>query len=193
MEGTRRSSSGGGRAEDSGGGLIEVARGHLARCLGRVPRRFVLVSVPDETLLLIVGDTVEAEYPVSTSRVGIDGREGSHGTPRGVHRIARKIGAGVPPGAVFEARRPTGEVWQPGQEEPARDLILSRILTLEGLEEGVNRGEGCDSLARCIYIHGTNYEGTIGRPGSKGCVRMTNQDVLDLFSRIEEGDPVVIV
>jgi UDP-N-acetylmuramate--alanine ligase len=118
---------------------------------------------------------------------------------------------------VFESRRPTGQVWQSSAARPDEpsfptgaapevgagdapapssgdaDLILSRILTLAGQEEGVNRGHGCDSQARYIYIHGTNHEDRIGQPVSHGCVRLTNTDVIDLFAKVEEGDPVVIV
>jgi UDP-N-acetylmuramate--alanine ligase len=82
-------------------------------------------------------------------------------------------------------------VWNGGPR--ADDLILTRILTLEGLEEGVNRGPGHDSLARYIYIHGTNHEDALGRPVSHGCVRMANADMIDLFERLTVGDPVVIV
>src|SRR5262249_9656658 len=127
----------------------------------------------------------------STAANGIGGQEGSNRTPPGWHRIHSKIGAGAESGTVFESREPTGRVWR-GENEAA-DLILTRILRLDGLEAGVNRGSGCDSLERYIYIHGTNHEDTLGRPGSHGCVRMANADVIELFDRIREGDPVVIV
>ena len=114
-----------------------------------------------------------AAWPVSTARNGIGGAEGSFRTPPGWHAIHRRIGEGAAHGAVFVSR----------QSRPARrwrgearddDLILTRILTLDGLEEGVNRGAGCDSLARYIYLHGTNHEELLGRPASHGCVRLFN-------------------
>ena len=111
-------------------------------------------------------------------------------TPPGWHRIHARIGEGAPSGAVFVSREATGDRWK-GEPEAA-DLILTRILTLEGLEDGVNRGPGHDSLERYIYIHGTNHEEELGRPASHGCVRMGNADVIDLFARVAVGDPVVV-
>jgi UDP-N-acetylmuramate--alanine ligase len=108
-----------------------------------------------------------------------------------VHRLERRIGAGEPPGAVFVDREPTGARWT--GEPASEDLILSRVLTLDGQEEGLNRGPGCDSLARTIYIHGTNHEGMLGVPASHGCIRLSNRDVIDLFDRVEVGDPVIVV
>jgi lipoprotein-anchoring transpeptidase ErfK/SrfK len=168
------------------------ARECLSRCLGEVPGRCVFVNVAAQRLLLLGQGVTETGYPVSTSRAGISAAENSHGTPPGVHRIAKKIGGGMPAGTIFKDREPTGEIWTPGRDTD-EDLILTRILTLEGLENRVNRGAGVDSLARYIYIHGTNHETEIGKPVSGGCIRMTNTDIIDLFDRVEEGDPVVIV
>jgi UDP-N-acetylmuramate--alanine ligase len=129
---------------------------------------------------------------VSTAAVGVESREGSGGTPPGVHVVDRRIGDGATSGTVFESREPTGRVWTAGDGDEA-DLILTRILTLDGREDGVNRGPGVDSRERYIYIHGTNHEENVGRPVSGGCVRMTNVDVVELFDRVDEGDPVVII
>ncbi len=158
-------------------------------------RRWLLVDVTEQRLLLVREGAVERDYPVSTAAAGIDGTEGSHGTPPGLHVIERKIGAGLPAGTVFVSRVPTGDTWPADRNGQASegDLVLSRILTLAGQEEGVNRGPGCDSLARYIYIHGTNHEDRIGEPVSHGCIRLRNADVIDLFARVEEGDPVVIL
>jgi len=173
---------------------LERADVCLKRCFGEMPGRCLIVNVASQRMALLVDGAVVCGYGASTAKVGVDAREGSGGTPPGVHCIARKIGAGAPEGAVFKNRVPTGKMWLPGgPESPDEELILSRILTLEGLEEGVNRGPGVDSLARYIYIHGTNHEREIGTPVSGGCIRMTSADVIDLFDRVEEGDPVVIV
>src|SRR5207244_508090 len=134
---------------------------------------------------------VVAEYPISTAVAGIGGEDGSFRTPPGWHRIDARIGDGAPTGAIFMSREHTGELWR--GEPTAGDLILTRVLTLEGLEAGVNLGPGHDSRARYIYIHGTNHEDALGRPDSHGCVRMANAAVIDLFDRVAEGDPVVIV
>jgi UDP-N-acetylmuramate--alanine ligase len=151
------------------------------------------VDVSRQRLLLIQGGTVAKVYRVSTAAAGLNAKENSYGTPPGIHSIEKKIGAGMPTGTVFESREPTGQVWRP--EEPAKkeDKILSRVLTLTGLENGVNHGPGLDSSTRYIYIHGTNHEDQIGEPLSQGCIRLTNRDVIDLFDRVEQGDLVVIV
>lgn len=163
--------------------------------------RWLLVDVAAQRLHLMAGPAPVRDWPVSTAAAGVDAREGSGGTPPGVHRIARRIGADAPPGMVFVSREPTGLVWPHALEgggdasgEPLPDdLILSRVLTLEGLEDGINRGPGVDSLARYIYLHGTNAEERLGTPSSHGCVRLANADVIALFDLVREGDPVVIV
>jgi UDP-N-acetylmuramate--alanine ligase len=154
-------------------------------------RRWLLVDLAGQRLALVETGRVTGLWPVSTAAAGPDNREDSGGTPTGVHRIERRIGLEAAPGAVFVSREPTGEEWHGEPDE--RDLILTRVLTLEGLEDGVNRGPGVDSRARYIYIHGTNHEDRIGEPVSHGCVRMTNRDVAALADRVREGDPVVIV
>jgi hypothetical protein len=156
-----------------------------------MPARLLVVDVARQGLALLISGRLAASYPVSTAAAGIGGEDGSLRTPPGWHRIADRVGAGAPAGTVFESRVPTGRRWS--GEPDAEDLILTRILTLEGLEDGINRGPGHDSLARYIYIHGTNHEDALGRPASHGCVRMAGADVVDLFERVETGDPVVIV
>jgi len=159
--------------------------------------RWLLVDVFTQRLILLQDSRMMATWPVSTASVGLDNRQDSRGTPCGLHRIARKIGEGAEPDMIFESRQPTGILWRRaasrGRESQKGDLILTRILTLDGLEDGVNRGPGIDSLARYIYIHGTNHEGAVGSPESGGCMRMTSNDVVELFDQVEEEDPVVIL
>jgi UDP-N-acetylmuramate--alanine ligase len=164
----------------------------IAELLGHEPVRWLLVESDRQVVSLVEDGTAIATWPCSTAAAGIDPREGSGGTPPGLHRIAARIGAGAAPGAVFDSREPTGETWDPRTPADDRDLVLTRILTLDGLEEGVNRGPGVDSLARYIYLHGTNHEDRVGEPCSHGCVRLRNDDIADLFARVAEGDPVVI-
>ena len=102
----------------------------------------------------------------------------------------RRIGEDAGRGCVFASREPTGETWC--GEARDDDLILTRILTLDGLEEGVNRGPGHDSLERYIYLHGTNHERLLGRPVSHGCIRLSNADICRLFDGMREGDHVLI-
>lgn len=156
-----------------------------------LPPRLLVVDVERQVLTLLISGYPATAYPVSTAAAGIGGEDGSLRTPPGWHRIHARIGEGAADGAVFESRVPTGRLWR--GEAAADDLILTRVLTLEGLEEGVNRGPGHDSLERFIYIHGTNHEAELGRPVSHGCVRMANADVRDLFERVAPGDPVVMV
>lgn len=155
-----------------------------------IPDRLFLIDVERQIATLIESGAAVASWPVSTARNGIGGAANSFKTPPGWHRIDAKIGTGAGSGTVFSSREPTGDVWQ---GEPCEsDLILTRILTLDGLEEGVNRGPGCDSLERYIYIHGSNHEALIGRPASCGCVRLSNADVTALFDQAREGDFVLI-
>ena len=156
--------------------------------------RLIRVSIPDQRLELLESGVVVASYPVSTARNGPGERRDSGCTPRGWHRVRIKIGAGSPLNAVFVGRRPTGEIY--GSElaagYPERDWILTRILWLTGLEAGFNRGGDQDTLRRYIYIHGCPDEAPMGIPLSHGCIRMRNQDVLDLFDRVEAGDWVFV-
>jgi lipoprotein-anchoring transpeptidase ErfK/SrfK len=130
------------------------------------------------------GRKVAAEFPVSTSRFGLGFEEGSYKTPTGKFRIARKIGCRAAPWTIFRARRNTGRKARPGGEE---DLVLTRILTLDGLQK-----RNANSLARFIYIHGTNQEHLIGTPASHGCVRLRNTDMIALHDMVGAGTPVRI-
>ena len=133
-------------------------------------------------------------YQVSTSAKGAGEKNGSFCTPRGSHIVRAKIGAGEPLNAVFVRRRPTGEVWTPELHErhPGRDWILTRILWLSGCEPGRNRLGDVDTMRRYIYLHGTHEFAEMGKPGSIGCVRMRNRDILELFDRVAPYTPVEI-
>lgn len=151
---------------------------------------FLVVSVEMQTLLVCVNDAVVERYAASTSRFGNGNRENSFKTPLGLHRIREKIGAGAPVGRIFRDREDTGIDWD--QSLNGDNLILTRILRLEGLEEGINKGAGVDSYERLIYIHGTNREDLIGAPMSHGCVCLRNSDIIRLFDRVREGTLVYI-
>lgn len=155
-------------------------------------RTLLVVDVVSQRIHLLRDGRSECDWPVSTAANGVGGEEGSHRTPPGMHRIRRKIGDGLPPGAVMRGRVPTGECALPSQGG-GEDVITSRILWLEGMEPGVNRGPGIDSFDRYIYIHGTNDAVRIGTPVSRGCVRMRDADVIDLYGRVACGTPVVIL
>jgi UDP-N-acetylmuramate--alanine ligase len=171
--------------------LVRTALGRPGTPFTAAPARWLLVDADRQRLLLMHGSEPVEDFAVSTAANGIGGESGSYRTPPGWHKIHRRIGAGQPSGAVFVSREPTGAVW--GGEPGPDDLILTRVLTLDGLEPGVNQGPGHDSLERYIYIHGTNHEDELGLRASHGCVRMANADVVRLHDRVEAGDPVVIV
>ena len=172
---------------------ISSATDSIRRATQAVPVRFLLIDTALQSLAVIENGTMTRQYPVSTSRYGIGNRENSLMTPRGVHRITEKYGHGAPLGRVFRDRLDTGVTWKIGDAgSPGENLVLTRILRLEGLEDGVNRGPGIDSYERSIYIHGTNNESSIGTPASHGCVCMSNVDVAELFDAIPEGTIVVI-
>jgi len=133
-------------------------------------------------------------YTVSTSRNGCGEQKGSYCTPRGRHIVRARIGAGQPENTVFVRRRPTGEIYTPelGERFPGRDWILTRILWLSGCEPGCNRLGEVDTMRRYIYIHGSPDAVEMGKPGSIGCIRMRNADLLELFDLVPAGTPVDI-
>ncbi|MDW8468858.1 MAG: L,D-transpeptidase [Burkholderiales bacterium] len=152
------------------------------------------VDATAQELVLLDGARIVRRYPVSTARNGLGERRGSLCTPRGRHIVRAKIGAGQPLNAVFVRRRPTGEIWTPELHAryPGRDWILTRILWLSGCEPGVNRLGEVDTMRRYIYIHGAPDIVEMGKPGSIGCIRMRNADVLELFALVPPYVPVLI-
>lgn len=155
----------------------------------------IMVSVARQMLTLLADDgQVLREYSVSTAAAGVGEVPGSYRTPRGRHLIRAKIGDGAPANTVFVRRRPTGEIWTPelAAAHPGRDWILTRILWLSGCESGFNRGGDCDTMRRYIYIHGSPDSAEMGRPGSHGCIRMRNADLVELFAQVPCYTPVEI-
>jgi lipoprotein-anchoring transpeptidase ErfK/SrfK len=153
------------------------------------------ISITEQSLRLLSDEGREIRrYPVSTSKHGAGEQEGSFRTPRGEHIVRAKIGAAQPFNTVFRGRRPTGEIWTPelGERFPGRDWILTRILWLSGREVGKNRLGNVDTMRRYIYIHGSPETVPMGTPGSIGCIRMRNGDIVELFDRIPAGTEVVI-
>ncbi|MGZ0018631.1 L,D-transpeptidase family protein [Nitrosomonas sp. wSCUT-2] len=134
-------------------------------------------------------------YRISSAKNGTGQENGSFCTPLGKHIIRAKIGAGQPANTVFVRRRPTGEIYSPqlAKQFPKRDWILTRILWLSGCEPGFNRLGPVDTMRRYIYIHGTPDSVEMGTPGSIGCIRMRNSDLLELFDFVDAGTPVDII
>ena len=155
----------------------------------------IAINIGRQDLVLSDDDGAEIRrYAVSTAKNGAGERNGSYCTPRGRHIIRAKIGAGHPPNTVFVERRPTGEIYsrELAREFPGRDWILTRILWLSGCEQGYNRLGSVDTMRRAIYIHGSPDSAEMGKPGSHGCIRMRNRDVVELFDLVPAGTPVVI-
>jgi hypothetical protein len=167
-----------------------LLREKIRRAFPGEAAKFIAVDTAAQRLALHEGDDETCSFTISTSRFGTGNRDNSLQTPLGVHRVVQKIGGGAPAGRIFKDRCDTGCGWLP--ELTGDNLILTRILRLEGCEEGVNRGPGIDSFERYIYIHGTNHEEKIGQPFSNGCVVMTSADIINLFDRVEEGIIVII-
>jgi L,D-transpeptidase YbiS len=142
------------------------------------------ISIPDQLLTLKEGDELLRSFPISTSRFGLGSEEGSMKTPTGQFRIGQKIGHNHLHGTIFKNRE---AIDQTADSLPDDDLVMSRILWLEGLEE-----HNANTRDRYIYIHGTNHEEKIGEPASHGCIRMRNADVIELFDLVDEQTPVMI-
>ena len=146
----------------------------------------IIISVRDQKLMLVQNGGKVVTYPVSTSMFGLGDSWGRMTTPLGYFAVEQKIGDNAPVGAVFHNRRLTGEVLQPNA--PGRDPVITRIIWLRGLE-----AQNAHAYQRCIYIHGTPQEKTIGRPASYGCIRMKSSDVAELYNRVPVGAVVQIV
>jgi L,D-transpeptidase YbiS len=142
------------------------------------------ININDQCLRLFNNNRVEKEYSVSTAKNGTGERMDCECTPRGEHVIAEKIGENCEINTVFISRQPSGETYNSGlrAQYPDRDWILTRILWLKGTEKGRNLGGNVDSYNRFIYIHGSPDDVEMGKPGSRGCVRMRNKDVIELFN-----------
>ena len=148
------------------------------------PLQSIVIEIERQVLELCIGQQLAASYPISSSQFGLGSEEGSFRTPMGRFRICEKIGDNVPAWMIFKGRVPTGEIAISGGDE---DHVLTRILWLEGLDD-----ENSNTRERYIYIHGTNQEDLIGTPSSHGCIRMRNQEMIDLYDRVATGTEVHI-
>jgi lipoprotein-anchoring transpeptidase ErfK/SrfK len=155
----------------------------------------IVIDPAKQELTLFEDERVLKRYSVSTAKNGLGEKNGSFRTPRGRHIVRAKIGTGQPENAVFVRRRPTGEVWSRELHErhPGRDWMLTRLLWLSGCEPGRNRLGNVDTMRRYIYIHGSPETAEMGRPGSIGCIRMRNRDIVELFELVPPYTPVEIL
>lgn len=147
--------------------------------------RSLLISIDRQTLEIMEGGEIVCSYPISTAVKGVGFTMGSYRTPVGRFRVCEKVGEGLAAGTIFKQRVAVGQ-WRAG-DVTDEDLILSRILRLEGLD-----AENANTFSRYIYIHGTNHESLLGRAASQGCIRMGNEDMIELFNKVSEGTEVEI-
>ena len=147
----------------------------------------LVVDVSTQTLTVVEAGKPAERRLVSTALAGVGNAAGSNQTPLGWHRVEERIGDGEPLGRVFKSRQPQAEILPRDQltAPESGDYVLTRILWLRGLQPGYNSGAGVDSHERCIYFHGTNQEQLLGTPASHGCIRLSNDDVIELFDRVK--------
>ena len=159
-----------------------------------VNHQLIFISSNQQMMHCFENDLAYRSYPVSTGKNGLGEQCGSECTPRGWHRIHSLIGLDAEVNSVFVSREWTGEIYSPelAMLYPERDWILTRILQLDGLEPGRNKGGEVDSLQRYIYIHGTPESTELGKPGSRGCIRMRNADLIELANWVTIDTPVCI-
>lgn len=151
----------------------------------------IIISIVDQKLYLHRKGKLIKTYRVSTSKYGIGNKNNSFKIPLGKHMICSKIGRKARLGSIFRNRRNTKKIAKIGSDFD-KDLITTRILRLQGLEPGKNKGKGIDTFCRCIYIHGTAEEHLIGKPASHGCIRMKNKDIVELFALVPRNTVVII-
>jgi len=154
----------------------------------------IVVNVSAQELLATVASGETQAFAVATAKNGVGQQFGSECTPTGLHTIRAKIGAGQPINTIFVGRRPTGEIYSEtlAKNFPHRDWILTRILWLSGCEKGFNRLGQVDTMRRYVYIHGAPDSHPMGVASSHGCIKMRNQDVVDLYTRVDVGTSVQI-
>lgn len=154
----------------------------------------LVISPASQHMYVYQNDLLLKTYVISTAKNGLGEEKNSFKTPRGKHIIRAKIGSDAPINAIFKERRFTGEIYTPelNQLYPTRDWILTRILWLSGLEPGFNRLGNVDTMQRFVYIHGSPNERPTGTPTSRGCIRMRNEDIIELFNLVPVGTKVLI-
>ena len=158
-------------------------------------QEILFISIKNQKLYHIKNQKIITQYIISSSKYGTGNKQNSNKTPLGLHKIKNKYGKKTPENGIMISRNFTGKIATIYNDttKSKTDDITSRILWLEGLEEGKNKGAGIDSYERYIYIHGTSEEGLLGTPSSHGCIRMKNKDIIDLHKIIEVGTLVLIL
>ncbi len=175
--------------------MIEIAKNYIENKCDKSFDEVLLVSVKDQKMYHIKQGEVLSEYVISSSVYGEGSKDGSNKTPLGLHKVKSKFGDKTPINGKMIGRVFYGKITTiyTGNSKSKTDDVLSRILWLDGMEEGLNKGDGIDSYSRYIYIHGTSEEGQLGKPASHGCIRMKNKEVIELYEKIKIGTLVLIL
>ena len=180
---------------------LNIAKEYAYKNNQKLTKVFIIVDSAEQTLKLYKQNYLQKTYKISTSKLGLGQNSGSRKTPMGLHKVCDKIGDGIPHYGIFKHRIYTGEVWPKStpRQLHRKDYIVTRILWLEGLEPGINKGYSSkdgkmvDSKNRTIYIHGTTMEWKLGTPATIGCVHMSSRDVVSLFNQVPIGSLVLIL
>ena len=171
---------------------IEILQKYLKKT---VIKEIIFVSIEKQQLYHIKNNKIISEFIISSSAYGTGNKAGSNKTPLGLHKVKQKYGEKTPINGRMVGRVFYGEIATIYKDstKSKTDDVTTRILWLEGLEQGGNKGEGIDSFKRYIYIHGTSEEGRLGTPASHGCIRMINKEVIDLYNKVAIGTLVLIL
>ena len=175
--------------------IIKTARNYIESRCNKAFDELLFASVSEQKMYHIKDLKIIETYTISTSAYGIGSKAGSNKTPQGLHKVAGKYGDDTPINGRMIGRVFYGQIATiyTDNTKSKTDDITSRILWLDGLEKGLNKGEGIDSFKRYIYIHGTSEEGRLGSPASHGCIRMKNKEVIGLYEKIKIGTLVLIL
>lgn len=171
---------------------------HITKLGVQPTHNILVVDTKQQKLVILEKNIIKKSYTISTGKRGVGQRINTFRTPQGLHRVNEKIGAGVPRYGIFHRRQYIGAAWKPQKRQAhKKDYICTRILRLEGLQPGLNKGKDrlgrvIDTETRAVYIHGTTMEWKLGQPSTKGCVHMSADDVIKLYNEVPEGTLVWI-
>tara|TARA_X000000950_G_scaffold197942_1_gene238404 strand:- start:1738 stop:2352 length:615 start_codon:yes stop_codon:yes gene_type:complete len=155
---------------------------------------FIYIGIKRQKLYLFEANIISKIYKVSTSLKGAGNEMSSYKTPLGLHFIYEKIGNNAPIGTLFINKKNTNKIVEIDSLtlNQNKDEITTRLMSLMGKELNINKGGRVDTFKRGIYIHGTSNEKSIGKPSSHGCIRMKNNDIIELFNSVDKQIPVFL-
>ena len=175
--------------------MLKTAKHYIENKSDKSFDEVLFVSLKEQKMYHLKQGKLLSEYIISSSAYGIGSKAGSNKTPLGLHKVKQKFGEKTPINGRMIARVFYGQIVTiyTDNTKSKTDDVCSRILWLDGMEEGLNKGDGIDSYSRYIYIHGTSEEGRLGKPASHGCIRMKNKDIIELYDKVKIGTLVLIL